>query len=316
MTFDAEFLYYDCPGAGHAHCASIAALRDGGLLAAWYVYPEAETCDGRIVLARRTGNGPWSLAKPIPLAVSGSAGNPVLFETPDGGVWLHFVTLSGQFWDTAAWYAARSDDRGRSFNTPIRITREDGLMVRHAPILRGDGVALMPVYSDRTKRSFLYSSAPPYVDWREAYAFGDAPVIQGCLMAEDQRLIQFFRPSDGRRHPWRSISSDGGESWSEPIRMTLPNPLSGIAGFTLNGRVAMVYNHTEKHQRHPLAIATSMGPLSDWSAPRPIDDAEFEVSYPSFTVDSAYDIHGVFTYNRRFIKYVTFDREWLDGRAT
>lgn len=316
--FSAEFLYFNCPGAKRAHCASLAPAPDGGLLAAWYVYPEEETRDARIVLARKpSDDAPWSEGSPVQLGVQSSVGNPVLFTAPDGTVWLHFVALRGRYWDKAAWHAAPSRDGGRSFGPAAAMSPEDGLMVRHPPTVANDGRAVLPVYSDRTKESFVYEALPPYGAWRRTHGFGAFPVIQGSVVAPDaDRLIAFFRPSDNPRNSWRSVSNDTGRTWSEPVRMTLPNPMSGIAAFVLGERVGLVYNHTHEHQRHPLSVSWSTGPLNDWSEPRSIDDAGFEVSYPSVLVDGHNQVHVAYTYNRRFIKYVRFDAEWLaDGNA-
>lgn len=314
--FSASFLYSGAAGSGGAHCASLAAGNDGELLAAWYVYPQEETRDARLVIARRSsGTGQWSEGTPLPMGLNSSLGNPVLFRSPnDGTIWLHFVALRGRYWDSAVWHASASRDHGRTFDPPRPVVGEEGLMIRHAPVLTDDGRALIPVYSDRTKESFIYESMAPYDTWRRAHRFGAFPVIQASLVRDGAgRLIAFFRPAAGPRCCWRSISNDGGGTWSDPVRMTLPNPMSGLAACVAWKRVLLFYNHTHEHQRHPLSVSWSTGPLNDWSAPRHLDVAEFEVSYPSAYVDEDGAVHVVYTYNRRFVKHVQFDAEWLDG---
>ena len=150
--FKAEFLYCDCPGATHAHCASIVEAPNNRLIAAWYVYPEEETKEAQLVMASKDGaHAAWPYAKPIDLGVTSSLGNPVLFFDPAGTLWLHFVSLKGGYWDTAQWCAAHSDDFGRSFSRPNAVSPNKGLMVRHGPIFLPSGQGLLPVYSDRTR---------------------------------------------------------------------------------------------------------------------------------------------------------------------
>lgn len=311
--FNAEFLYFECPGAAHAHCASIVAGPDNSLIAAWYVYPEDETKHAQLVLARKEARrADWTLGKPIDLGLISSLGNPVLFFDPEGTLWLHFVSLKSGYWDSAQWCSARSDDLGRTFASTNTISKEEGLMVRHGPVVLDSGKALFPVYSDRTKTSYLYESEAPYESWRRAYAFGDDPVIQGSLLRYGERLVSFFRPAEGPRHTWRSTSADDGRTWGAPVRLPLPNPLSGISGIALNGRIGLVFNNTLEHRRYPLSISWSEDNLHNWTTPVDLDQPGFEVSYPSFIVDENAVVHGVYTYNRKFIKYVSFDEAWIE----
>lgn len=315
--FKAEFLYCDSPGASHAHCACIVQAPDDRLLAAWYVYPEEETKGAQLVISTKEGpDGTWPYAKPIDLGVTSSLANPIIYFDPSGTLWLHFVSIKGSYWDTAQWCAARSDDLGHSFSRPSAVSPEKGLMVRHPPIFLPSGKGLLPIYSDRTKRSFLFESDPPYGHWSELYDFGDEPIIQPSLISLKDKLAIFFRPAENPRYTWRSLSSDEGKTWSAPVRLPLPNPLSGISAIALGNRAGLIYNNTTKHQRFPLSIAWSDPNLQTWTDPTDLDSPGFEVSYPSFMTDQHDVVHGVYTYNRKFIKYISFDRDWIeDGNA-
>lgn len=311
--FKAEFLYSKCPGASHAHCACIVEAPNDRLLVSWYVYPEKETKGAQLVMAIKDGpSEAWPDARPIDLGVASSLANPVLFFDPTGTLWLHFVSLKGGYWDTAQWCAACSDDLGRTFSRPNAVSTDRGLMVRHSPYFLSSGKGLLPVYSDRTKRSFLFESDPPYENWSILYDFGDEPIIQPSLISLKDKLVMFFRPGEGPRHTWRSLSSDEGKSWSAPVRLPLPNPLSGISALALGNRVGLVFNNTTEHQRFPLSIAWSDSTLQVWTEATVLDSPGFEVSYPSFVVDGHDVVHGVYTYNRKFIKYVSFDRDWIE----
>lgn len=90
--------------------------------------------------------------------------------------------------------------------------------------------------------------------------------------------------------------------------------LSGLAAFSFGDTVAVVYNHTERHQRHPLSISVSTNGGTTWSKPWHLDRVTCEVSYPSF-ICSGDTVYGAYTYNRRMIKYVSFHTEELMERT-
>ena len=94
-------------------------------------------------------------------------------------------------------------------------------MVRHGPIFLASGEGLLPVYSDRTKRSFLFESEPPYENWSLRYDFGDEPIILPNIVSLGNKLAMFFRPGEGPRYTWRSHSSDDSKAWSAPVRLPL-----------------------------------------------------------------------------------------------
>ncbi len=310
--FCAEFLHLDMTGFGHCYAASIVHGPGGGLLAAWYVYPDEETRDGRIVIARRNSESEsWSRAKPVEFGTSFFVGNPVIFDDPEGALWLHYGLLRGLYWDSSVWCAVRCNEAGATLSRPSVVCDVSGTMIRHRPVFLPDGLAIILVYSDRTKRSLLYRSRPPYEDWLPHHEFDDWPLIQPDLFVVGEKLILVFRPSGESRESWRSISSDGGRTWSTPVRLPLPNPLSGVAAFELNGRIGVVYDNTREHQRYPLSVSWSDSAMHDWSLPFDFEAAQIEVSYPSFCVDHHGRAHGVYTYNRKLIKYMSFDEAWI-----
>jgi len=63
-----------------------------------------------------------------------------------------------------------------------------------------------------------------------------------------------------------------------------------------------------------LCIAGTTNGGTTWSKPWDLDRVAYEVSYPSFLC-SGDTVHGTYTDNRRFIKYVTFGTEELMERT-
>jgi predicted neuraminidase len=86
------------PELPSCHAATLTALPNGDLLAAWYAGSREAASDVAIYGARLSqGSVVWS--EPFMLANTPGhpEGNPVLFTAPDGGVWLFYVTLTGDW---------------------------------------------------------------------------------------------------------------------------------------------------------------------------------------------------------------------------
>lgn len=308
---EAEFLY-NVPGSGlHCHGPSILAAASGDLLVAWYAYPEDEHRDASLVLARRPCGGTWLPSETVLGSSDGSIGNPVLFQEPSGRIWLFFVVLEGSYWTDAVVHGMSSDNGGVSWSSPATIVPEGGVMIRHAPVQRGDGHWLLPAYDERLHITRMLSARTPAGPWTEIVRFDAVPLIQPVLVRTSAGLTLLFRPWSDPRVVWRSHSSDEAARWSPPVRTSLPNPLSGIGAFAYGDHLAAVYNHTEEHARRPLSFAASDDGGQVWTAALQLDDLHGELSYPCFVATGAGTVHGVYTYNRRLIKYVELDPQVL-----
>lgn len=71
----------------------------------------------------------------------------------------------------------------------------------------------------------------------------------------------------------------------------------------------MIYNHTLEHKRYPLSVSVSRDMGTTWGEHWNLDNVKVEVSYPSFILGNNNIVHGLYTYNRRMIKYVKFNTE-------
>lgn len=312
-AMEAQFLYNPNDLGIYCHAPTLTQLASGELFAAWYAYPEEEHRGASLVAARKlAAQAEWQRSAPILAKSEFSLGNPVLFQAGDGALWLFFVALKGHYWNDAELFACHSLDGGHRWSTPAQLWRSRGTMVRHPPVTLGNGSLLLPVYDEAARETFLLASEPPHREWREAYRFAGLPIIQPALVRlEGATLALLFRPFSDARRIWRSVSQDDGASWSTPVRTDLPNPLTGLAAFTYGGGLAVVYNHTEEQRRYPLSLAVSASAGVSWSAPWHLETIEYEVSYPSFIRDAAGQVHGLYSYNRRMIKYVSFPAERL-----
>lgn len=310
--FEGSFLSNPDRAVPHCHAPSICQLSSGTILVAWYAYPNIETESGTLILIRKgPESSTWEPARRILPEFKSTLANPVLFEDGEGALWLMFVTLRGHYWDSAIVMASRSEDEGQVWSTPQVVVKNPGMMVRHPPLMRGDLSMILPAYDERTNETVLLSHTPSTPTWTEGHRFTLPKVIQACLVGESiSKWTLIFRPVGEQRTCYRAVSGDEGRTWSPVIQTSLPNPLSGVAAFESNGALCVVHNHTDKHQRFPLSLCYSTDRGVSWSAAKHIDTAKHEVSYPSFLVDRRGVVHGVYTYDRRLIKYVCFDENW------
>ena len=141
--------------------------------------------------------------------------------------------------------------------------------------------------------------------------------ILSDLVAEEQHLDQFLQGLSDRE--WKKPTPAAG--WTIQDQVSHLAHVEGLAAEVLEqGKkrivaedvididewTAVVTNHTKEHKRYPLSIAMSNDCGVTWGDPWHIETIEYEVSYPSFLVDRSSTIHGVYTYNRRMIKYVSY----------
>ena len=311
--FEAHFLFNPPSGPGHCHSATILETSEQDLLACWYCYPDKETRDASLVITeRRTRDQNWRKARPLMLSPKSSVGNPTLFEDPAGKIWLFYVSLAGHYWDSASTRGASSEDGGRTWKPPHTVWPAPGLMVRHPPLAIAGGSLLLPAYEESPPRTVLLRADPPYQKWHEFYRFEGRELIQPVLLRRGgSKLGLFFRPAGASRQVWRRFSSNEGRSWSAPVQTPLPNPLSGIAAFFSEDRDTVVYNASAR-KRDRLSLSHSRDGGVSWSKAAILDGADMEISYPAFTVGAGGWVHGVYTYNRRMIKYVRFPAAWWE----
>ena len=308
---DSAFLF-NPDGCGlRCHAPSLLTTRSGTVLAVWYAYEEDEHVGARLVLSRkRQGSSEWDRSAVVPARSPYSVGNPVLFEDEiSGAIWLFFAGLKGGHWNEGELQGASSTDDGHTWSEPETVWASLGLMIRHPPIPTRDGALLLPAYDEQRRQALLLRRSDRQGGWQEAYRFDDPPLLQPALVRDSPaRLSLFFRPWSDPRVIWRSHSLTEGLEWSTPVRTALPCPLSGLAAFALPGRVVLVYNHTEEHARTPLSLSVSRDGGLSWDPPWHFENVRCEVSYPQFLACEDGGAHGVYSYNRRVIKYVRFDR--------
>jgi predicted neuraminidase len=308
---DSSFLQNPSEERSHSHCATLVETKEGTLIAAWYAYQKEEHIEAALVMARKPKDKKrWESSKYILGPKSYSLGNPVRFQEPGGRLCRLFVVLKGNYWNSAVLNRIWSEDEGQSWSEPCQLFPDHGLVVRHPPLQLDNGSLLLPAYDEAKKESLLLTSNVPYDKWEKGPRFDNLDLIQPVLVREKTgRLSLYFRPGGDPRCIWRSHLINQSNSWTTPLRTSLKCPLSGIAAFTVGDNVAIVHNPTDDQNRYPISISVTRNGGTDWGEPMTLDSKNFELSYPSFITGKDGSIHGVYTFDRKKIKYVNLSRE-------
>lgn len=245
------------------HAGFILPMPTGDLLCAWFGGTQEGIPDISIHLARlRKGAARWS--DPVKLSddPTRSEQNPLLFPAPDGALWLMWPAQTGGHQDTALIRRRISRDGGESWGPIEDIIPEKpgyGTFIRSRIVVNGRGEWLLPIWrctqpaqgawtGDRDTSSVLLSRDRG-ASWEEI----PVPGSEGCVHmsivpwqapGRDGTLLAFYR-SRWADHVYRSVSADGGLTWSAPVATVLPNNNSSVMALTLaSGALALVYNHS------------------------------------------------------------------------
>lgn len=315
------------------HGATLAELANGDLLAAWYGGTGEVKRDVRIYSSRfDRRSGRWSPAKPIETPQESelvlrirvkSIGNPVLYAD-DRGVTMFYVAILYGGWSGGTICMKTSPD-GERWSPPKRVVTSPflnvGMLVKSRPWRYHDGTIALPVYHELLRKW----SAVVRIDGKgrvidTARISDGRPLVQPWLipMAE-QRAVAFLRWSS--RMPGSvtmARTDDAGRRWSDVFGTRLVQRDSAVAGVRLSdGSLLAAYNNSA-WDRRDLSLARSADGGIHWSKPHPVERdttpdnmVRREYSYPYLlqTGDGRY--HLLYTWQRKFIRHVTFNDAWV-----
>lgn len=323
---DSRVLGTEFPGR-YKHPASIEELANGDLYIAYYggdgEYAEDTAVYG---MRKKKGQSEWSQPKVIADTPYRSEGNAVIWQAPDGIVWLFYVCRYGETWSTSRIKAKISKDGAQTWSDPSIIAFEQGMMVRNRPIVLDSGEYLLPVYLEKgsDREAVEANSVSRFLKFNpQTKAWGlhgeirsDKGNIQPAVAAvSENRLIAYCRRGGGYGkdeigYVVRSESNDGGKTWARGMDSEFPNPNAAVDFLRLqSGNLLLIYNRS-MNDRTPLSAALSTD--NDKSYHHRIDllTGEGPFAYPFMIQAADGKIHLVYTTEERtVIKHMVFTEQ-------
>ena len=310
-----EFIYDSAPFPS-CHASTLVELANGDLMSAWF----GGTGEGKpdvAIWASQRAAGKWTEPVEMVREWQTPCWNPVLFYAKDGRLWLYykFGTSPSQ------WTAGRkySNDHGKSWSAVEHLPAGIYGPIRAKPLVMEDGtiVSGSSVESYRSWAAWIERSTDGGRTFSRigpitAPDVGDADdgkstrgLIQPSVISlGGQKLRMYMRSTQNIGRVCVADSADGGLTWTQARALDVPNPNSGIDAAALrDGRVVLVYNNTAKG-RSPLNLAVSRDG-ERFSMFRTLEDTPGEeFSYPNVIQGKDGDLHIVYTWRRKKIRYV------------
>jgi predicted neuraminidase len=313
----------ETPTGRYKHPASITELANGDLYLAWYG-GDGEYAPGTAVWGSRFAAGKWS--KPAKLAQDPfySVGNPVVWQAPDGVVWLWYVVRPGKTWSTSRIGMKISTDGAKTWSDTSILSFEEGTMVRGRPIVVSGGDYLLPVWKETgydeevvgaDTVSYFLRFDPKTKTWTESTRIhGRLGALQPAVAEiSPTDLIAYCRRGGGygpktEGYVVRSDSHDGGKTWTEGKDSAFPNPNAAVDLLGLkNGHLLLIYN-PNMHDRTPISVALSTDHGATWPVKLDLATGDHDYAYPYAIQTKDGKVHLIYTSEgRTVINHAVFE---------
>lgn len=314
-TVDYEHIFGEDRPFAQCHASTITGLGDGTYLSAWFAGSYEKHNDVGIWISKgKPGN--WSEPELLVKVRNEPHWNPVLFNAPDGKVYLYFkVGKEIDFWETWVQY---TEDGGETWSEAKELVPGDkggrGPVRNHMLVL-SDGTWLAPASDEKNKvwTVFVDRSEDGGKTWNateklamDRTVITEEGVIQPAMWeSKPGHVHMLMRSSSG--NICRSDSEDYGKTWSEVKEIELPNNNSGIDVAHIEGeKIALIYNPVAENwgDRFPISIAVSEDNGKTWPLKFEIEkgSGDDELSYPAMFYEDGHLV-ACYTWNRQTVAF-------------
>lgn len=335
------------------HAADLLETPCGDILAAWFAGSDEGNSDISIVISRLDKDcDRWTEPVKISDDDARSEQNPSLFQKSENEIWLVYTAQKAKskedkpffnYQYTAEIRRKRSFDNGRTWTKTETMFSHPGSFCRQKIQVLSTGRYLFGnwyCFDDETRNgsdiSIVHISDDEGLTWREVEIPGSQGKVHANLIEmQDGRILAFMR-SRSADYIYRSVSLDYGETWSVPEKTELANNNSSISVIKLlSGALAIACNPVGygvdvsktywPYQRCPVEVAISEDEGISWNYRRIIEPGEgycgryndinnMRYEYPVIMQSPSGEIYVAYSaHNRRNIKFVVVDEQWIRG---
>jgi len=318
------------------HCATVVEISEGRLLAFWYggssernkdvcIYSsifdpqECKWSSERISITRKDAQ--QDLGRYIKFL-----GNPVVFKDEDAKLWLFYVSVSVGGWSGSAINMTTSSDDGKTWAPSRRLITSPSFniatLVKGAPFLFEDGTIGLPVYHEFIGKfgELLRLDRQGNIIRKTRLSWG-RDAIQPVIVPITQKTGVGFMRYSGKTLPRLLLvcTTDGGVTWSHPVKVDSPNPNAAVASIRLeNGAILLIHNNDEE-LRCDMTLSYSEDNGNSWRAIYEFEKKDDEncqnpspgFSYPYIIRTQNGDFHLLYSWNSTHIKHVQFNLSWV-----
>ncbi|OQY41669.1 MAG: hypothetical protein B6240_14915 [Desulfobacteraceae bacterium 4572_87] len=290
---------------------------------------------------RQSIDTPWSAPRIIVDRASATrelnryirkVGNPILFSGPGKQLWMIYVTITVGGWSGSSLNVKASRDSGLTWDDSRRLTLSPFFniseLVKGRPLpLNMTGINkdryhfAVPIYHE-----FLgyfpeilwiaFSPKNQNIIYKKSRMAGGTSFIQPSIAPlNTHSATAFYRCRSKARHIAMALTDDGGQSWSSPRFLDLPNPDSAVDALPLSkGRILLAFNDS-RNNRETLKLAVSEDRGLNWVRIHTLENLPGqEYSYPYMIRGQNGLIHLVYTWKRNRIKHVVFNEAFVDRK--
>ncbi len=319
----------EIPTGPYKHPACMTELGNGDLYLVYYGGAGEYAVDTGVFGSRlHKGASQWSAPVRIAHDPLRSVGNGVIWQGPDGTVWLFYVVRFGETWSTSRVQVKISRDGAETWSDASMLVLDEGTLVRNRPIALSNGDYLLPLYHETgydqemtgpDSYSFFLRRAAKDGTWTKTQPIRSAHgnIQPAVVQLSDRDLVAYCRRGgdykpETKGYIVRSESNDGGLTWTEGKDSQFPNPNAAVDFLKLkSGRLLLVYNDSMT-RRTPLTVALSCDLDRTWPIRRNIREDDNDYGYPLVFQAGDGQIHLVFTSDRRsVVNHAIFDEDWV-----
>lgn len=313
----------------YKHPARIEVLANGDLYAVYYGGEGEYATDTGVFGSRlKKGSRKWTAPTRVAHDPFRSLGNGVIWQAPDGLVWLFYVVRYGETWSTSRVQAKVSHDNARTWSDAFPLVSDMGMMVCNRPIVLSTGDYLLPLYFEGGHNTeftgpdssglFLRYDVKKK-EWKQTGRIRSATgnIQPVAVEVREDFLVAYCRRGGGYEpttNGWlvRAESHDGGWTWSEGVNTTFKNPNAAVDFIKLaSGNLLLVFNDS-MNDRTPLTVALSADGDKTWRWRRNVAEGPYDYAYPMAVQTADGKIHLIFTsHERAVVNHAVLDEEWI-----